>query len=232
MADPEKAYLKFEDGVTIPCMFNPEKFTITKSNKWEPAGGGDTNIHTEPGAPPRPKVAPLLEFRSADSAKISGLELWFDTTDTGRPVTSYTDKIMAKMEISKKLSGRSKAKGNERPPTVIFGWGKMTSFPAVINDISVSFEYFSSNGDPLRARVTLTLTQARPVDGFKFTNPTSGTPMPHRVHRVQRGETLDRISAQYYGDSTRWRTLAAANGIEDPLGLRPGSLISVPELGA
>jgi nucleoid-associated protein YgaU len=48
------------------------------------------------------------------------------------------------------------------------------------------------------------------------------------VHRVQPGETLDRISAQYYGDATQWRRLAAANAVEDPLGLRPGTLLSVP----
>jgi len=69
-------------------------------------------------------------------------------------------------------------------------------------------------------------------NAFTRQNPTSGTPRPHRVHRVQRGETLDRISAKYYGDSTRWRLLADANGIEDPLGIRPGSLITVPQLGS
>jgi nucleoid-associated protein YgaU len=52
------------------------------------------------------------------------------------------------------------------------------------------------------------------------------------VHRVQPGETLDRISARYYGDPTRWRDLALANDIEDPLGLRPGSLLSVPQRSA
>jgi nucleoid-associated protein YgaU len=46
------------------------------------------------------------------------------------------------------------------------------------------------------------------------------------------GETLDRISAQYYGDATRWRALANANGIEDPLSVRPGSLLVIPEITA
>ena len=48
------------------------------------------------------------------------------------------------------------------------------------------------------------------------------------MHRVQPGETLDRISAKYYGDSTRWRQIAAANGITDPLAIRVGSLLSIP----
>jgi nucleoid-associated protein YgaU len=78
----------------------------------------------------------------------------------------------------------------------------------------------------------LELRQFEPSNAFGPQNPTSGTPRPHRVHRVQPGETLDRISARYYGDPTRWRDLALANDIEDPLGLRPGSLLSVPQRSA
>ena len=55
---------------------------------------------------------------------------------------------------------------------------------------------------------------------------------PVPVRRVQPGETLDRISARYYGDSTKWRLLARANGIEDPLAVRAGSLLSVPRQDA
>jgi nucleoid-associated protein YgaU len=74
------------------------------------------------------------------------------------------------------------------------------------------------------------LRQFEPSQAFGPQNPTSGTPRPHRVHRVLPGETLDRISARYYGDSNRWRLLARANGIEDPLAIRPGSLLSVPRM--
>ena len=57
-------------------------------------------------------------------------------------------------------------------------------------------------------RSTCSLTQFAESAAFGPQNPTSGTPDPHRVHRVQPGETLDRISAKYYGDSTRWRAIA------------------------
>ena len=86
---------------------------------------------------------------------------------------------------------------------------------------------------PLRAKVVSELDcSIAESDAFGPQNPTSGTPQPHRVHRVQPGETLDRISAQYYGDSTRWRQIAAANAITDPLALRVGSLLSIPRNGA
>ena len=159
-------------------------------------------------------------------------ELVFDTTATGKPVTDHTNALLSQMEITENIPGTSKQAGNERPPTVTFRWGQLFSFPAVIEKAQVTFEYFSSTGVPLRAKVKLDLKQYEPSKAFTKQNPTSGTPSPHRVHRVQRGETLDRISAQYYGDSTRWRLLASANSIEDPLGLLPGQLISVPQLGS
>jgi hypothetical protein len=227
MAELEKAFLKFEgrDGPKIDCLFNPEKIVITKKNSWKDGSGGDTATAS------RPKAVPVMEFAGAESGSMS-LDLIFDTSDTGKAVTDYTNKLLAQMEVSTGLPGRSKAKGNERPPYVVFHWGQLSSFPCVITEAKVSFEFFSSSGVPLRASVGLSMTQAAPSNAFTKQNPTSGTPTPHRIHRVQRGETLDRISALYYGDSTRWRTLASANGIEDPLGIRPGTLISVPELGS
>ena len=37
---------------------------------------------------------------------------------------------------------------------------------------------------------------------------------------------------RYYGDSTLWRNIAAANGIKDPLALVPGTLLAIPERSA
>jgi nucleoid-associated protein YgaU len=136
------------------------------------------------------------------------------------------------MEVDTSLPGTDETKNNARPPTVVFHWGDQHSFPAVVANLGLTFTYFSSSGVPLRAQMSLDLRQFEPAQAYGPQNPTSGTPRPHRVHRVQPGETLDRISARYYGDSNRWRLLAVANGIEDPLTIRPGSLLTVPRMDA
>jgi hypothetical protein len=220
MAEVEKAYLTFENEPktnSIKCMFNPETIAISASNKW--------------GSKPAPgQPTPSLQFEGQDSGTMS-IGLIFDTTDEGDPVTKYTSKILKKMEIDPDLPGSNEEDNNGRPPYVEFHWGsKLKSFKAVITKADITFDYFSSEGVPLRARVTLALTQFQRDDAFLRQNPTSGTPRPQRMHRIQRGETLDRISARYYGDSTRWRALAAANSIEDPLAIRPGSLLTIPQL--
>lgn len=213
----EKAFLTVEGKSShkIPCMFNPETISITKTNTW--------NSTAMPG-----QHVQEAQFAGQEAATMS-LHLFFDTTDTGKPVTNYTGEILALMDLNESLPDTDDSTNNARPSYVTFHWGRnLTSFPAVITIATVSFEYFSSQGVPLRAKMDLTLKQYQQDDAYTRQNPTSGTPQPHRVHRVQPGETLDRISARYYGDSTRWRLLAGANAIEDPLALRPGSLLSVP----
>ena len=216
MAELEKAFLEVEGGAKIPCLFNPETIAVGRTNYW--------SADAMPG-----RGVPQLRYGGAESGWMS-MQLVFDTTDTGKAVTQYTGALMKLMDVDTSLPGTDEASNNARPPTVTFHWGDLHSFPSVIASLSVAYTYFASNGTPLRATADLQLQQYQPSDAFTKQNPTSGTPKPHRVHRVQPGETLDRISARYYGDSTRWRLLAAANGIEDPLAIRPGALLSVPRL--
>lgn len=211
-----RAHLAVEEGEKIDCLYNPESLSFTRANSWT-AG-------KMPG-----KGVPTLLFAGSSSGKMN-LSLIFDTTGTGKPVTDHTDKILQLMEINPNLPGTDEANYQGRPPTVVFNWGNFSSFPAVVDSASVNFDYFSSDAVPLRANVALSLTQFKDPEKNPPQNPTSGTPRPGRVHRVQPGETLDRISARYYGDATRWRLLAAANALEDPLALRPGALLDIPRL--
>jgi LysM repeat protein len=210
----EKAFLKVENDADIKCLFNPSTISVSASNNWK--------SNPMPGAP-----VSTLTFGGANSGALS-LELTFDTTAEGTSVGTHTSRLMKLLEVDYTLPGADEASRNGRPPIVTFHWGEMVSFPAVVQSVSLNFTYFSSTGTPLRATAQLSLQQYEKSDAFVRQNPTSGTPNPHRVHRVQPGETLDRISARYYGDSTQWRRLAIENGIEDPLAVRPGTLLHVP----
>jgi LysM repeat protein len=212
----QKAYLEVETGARVDCMFNPTTFAFSATNNWE--------SDKIPG-----KNTPSLRYAGGGSGSFS-LSLVFDTTDTGTSVTSYTSALLGLMEIDTSLAGYDAALNNGRPPWVKFHWGTdVHSFKSVITSANVTFTYFSSEGLPLRANVDLSLEQYEADDAWGPQNPTSGTPNPNRTHQVQAGETLDRIAAQYFGDPTRWRSIAAANGIADPLDLDPGRVLSIPE---
>ncbi|MGH9136351.1 MAG: LysM peptidoglycan-binding domain-containing protein [Acidimicrobiales bacterium] len=218
MPSNEKAFLETETKQRIPCSFNPSELQIQMMNRWAadsvPGGG-----------------APSVRYAGSQSGMLS-LSLFFDTTADGSSVTAHTAKLMKLMEPDPSLPGSDEASGNVRPPWVVFHWGDLHSFKAVIGSLDVTFVYFAADGTPLRARAELELTQFEPQLAFAPQNPTSGTPRPHRVHQVHPGETLDRIAAAHYGDPTRWRTIAAANGIEDPLAIRPGTMLAIPRLEA
>jgi hypothetical protein len=216
MTAPVKAYLKTERGATINCLFNPAQLKITKSNSWS----GDNSAG---------RNAPDLVFEGGESGSMS-LDLIFDTTDTGAAVTTHTNTLAGLMSVDKELSDYDSATDTGRPQWVEFHWGDMHTFKAVITSMDLTFTYFASTGVPLRANVSLSLTQYEPEANWGPQNPTSGTPAPHRLHQVHKGETLDRIAARHYKDSTKWRIIAEANGISDPLALRPGAILSIPRL--
>lgn len=212
----QKAYLEIESGGRIDCMFNPTNFAFTTQNKWD--------SDTVPG-----KATPSLRFGGGAGGTFS-LSLVFDTTDTGKAVSIHTDKLLGLMKVDPKLPGFDAKLKIGRPSWVKFHWGThVHSFKAVITSAQVTFTYFSNEGLPLRANVELSLEQFEADDNWGPQNPTSGTPTPERTHQIQVGDTLDRIAARYYGDSTRWRDIADINGIGDPLDLTPGRLLSIPE---
>jgi hypothetical protein len=214
----QKAYLEVESGGRIDAMFNPTTFTFATQNRWE--------SDQVPG-----KATPALRFAGGGGGSFS-LSLIFDTTDTGRAVTVHTNKLLKLMDVDTTLAGYDESKNNGRPPWVKFHWGThLHSFKAVVTSTNVAFTYFSNEGLPLRATVDLSLEQFEPDANWGPQNPTSGTPKPKRTHQVQVGDTLDRIAARYYGDSTKWRDIASLNGIQDPLDLAPGRLLSIPERG-
>ena len=214
MPTDKNAYLETERKERIACLFNPATLKLGVANEWR---GEKT-----PGKGP-----PDLFFAGADSGRFS-TELVFDTTDTGKPVTTYTNKLLKLMEVDKSLPDYDAARKIGRPPWVKFHWGDLHTFTAIIERLDISFTYFAANGAPLRARVSLALKQFHDDSQKAPQNPTSGTPSPHKVHWVQPGETLDRISAQHFGVATQWRVIADANQIADPMRIMPGTMLMIP----
>jgi nucleoid-associated protein YgaU len=215
MTGPAKAYLKTERGDRIDCLFNPSELTVSKSNSWNSGQSKGKN-------------APELRFQGGQSATLT-LSLTFDTTREGGDVTEYTSKLLDLMKSDASLPGGDRHNNSARPPWVEFHWGKLHSFRSIVERLQLKFTYFASDGTPLRAKADLTLKQWKDEAELPLQNPTSSTPTVHTVHTLLPGETLDRVAAAHYQDPTRWRPIAAANGIVDPLAVAPGTTLILPE---
>jgi nucleoid-associated protein YgaU len=215
MSAPEKAYLLIEGNVRIDFLFNPAELTISKSNSWNAgeAKGGN---------------APELLFQSGQSATLS-LSVTFDTTREGTDVTEHTTKLLNLMKVDSNLPGGDPNRNAGRPPWVEFHWGQLHSFKAIVERLQVKFTYFASTGMPLRAKADLSLKQWKDEAELPLQNPTSFTPDVHTVHVLMPGETLDRVAARHYRDATRWRLIANANAIVDPLEVVAGTTLVIPD---
>lgn len=211
-------------GDPIPCQFNPTEYTLNKA------------VQTAEVAIPG-LDSPLLQFVRGQAETLTA-DLFFDTTDQGagthaKPVTDYTDKVYELVKIEP---------STHAPPVCEFSWGlgfpgvsldpglkqqRRGSFRCVVESVRQRFSLFGPWGHPLRATLSVTLKEFKTLAqqikelGLESADHTHS-------HVVAEGETLTRIAAAVYGDPRRWRLIADANQIDDPIALEPGTVLVVP----
>ncbi|SAK99969.1 LysM domain protein [Caballeronia arationis] len=183
--------------------------------------------------------APIQQFVRGGAEKLT-LELFCDTTDQGTginatSVTRETDKFYQLVKVVPALHA---------PPVVTFYWhhefsgnrvhedwgnNRRNSFTGVAESVRQRFTMFSPEGVPLRATVTLTLREWRPLEEQLFELKLESPDRTH-WHQLGSGETLSALAARYYERPGDWRAIAGSNGIEDPRRLAPGSTLTIPSL--
>jgi hypothetical protein len=117
-----------------------------------------------------------------------------------------------------------------RLPVLLFSWGAVgprgRNVRVNLEKVTVDYARFDDLGIPVWAKVALTLVEYTPPT--PFTNPTSGGISGRTKHMLSQGENVVQIATRVYGSPNAWRTVAEANGIDDPLRLKPGRTLSLP----
>jgi Contractile injection system tube protein/LysM domain len=204
----QSAKLQIEGGDTIQCAFNPETYTVSKTNIWT-------------YKPNQSKDYPAPEF-GGGMPMVYTMQLLLDVSLQGSD-QSIKDQANALM---KAMHG-----GGSPPKFVTFSWGSTQLPKAAPLSISIHYSMFHPNGDPMRAFVDLELAQADDSSPpGQAQNPTTRGTAGLRSHIVQDGDSLQSIAYESYGDPTRWRVIAEANGIDDPLRIGRGTALSIPRL--
>jgi hypothetical protein len=212
-------------ATVIPCQFNPTTVKIDKPVNWhsEDEHPQTTGKATADGQKTKPVLnAPMLVFGGGNSATFH-LELIFDTTGDGNTdVRTYTNPLLALTLIGQ---------GKKTPPYVLFVWGEYSSFLSVVTKVEITYTHFLGSGRPVRARASVSFVQASDTDGGKLPaqNPTSMTEA-RKTHVVQQGERIDTLAYMEYRQPHRWREIAEANGLDNPLDLHPGQILVIPQV--
>lgn len=202
-------------SVMINCMFNPYEYTVSKTNSFQEKSKNKSDV-------------PEVDFTKAGAQTLK-LSLVFDTyeDEKEKDVSLTTNKLWKLMETRTRREPDGTKKVS--PPDVVFEWGVFL-FTAVITNMTQKFTLFLENGTPVRAKVDVTFTQYKDSNDYPGQNPTSGGGPTEQIWRVVQGDRLDTIAANVYGDPTKWRLIAERNDIINPLNLRGGQNISIPQL--
>jgi nucleoid-associated protein YgaU len=212
-------------GKALKVQYNPGEYTLTKASTFAevPIPGLDS---------------PIVQFVRGQSETLA-LDLFFDSTEKGTgttadPVTKYTDEFYQLVKIEG---------GTHAPPVLLFSWGEETfpghrgystlggqgrhGFKCVLESVKQRFTFFSPNGVPLRAVLSVQFKEYKTLSDqiaelkLKSADHT-------KTHVVERKDTLPRIAWKAYGDPEDWRLIAEHNGIYDPMQLRTGAVLEIP----
>jgi hypothetical protein len=216
-----KAELDIEGGPTIKALFNPTELSITKANAWnaETKKGTSFSKPAFGGGSPREMSVNLLLDDSIPNGE--------------RKVKEIADELLKMMDVP---SGTGGGNAKAAPPHVTFKWGDVPSFKAACTSLTITFQLFDHTGTPIRADVKLALKQVEPAptsssnSPSRPTNPTTRSEGGLGVHIVRDGDSLHSIAHRSYGDPGRWRLIAEANGIDNPLHLRRGTALDLPRI--
>jgi hypothetical protein len=198
--DPNSKQAQMDRAITVH--FNPEslKLSYTVTVKADTASKNSSSQAAQQSSSSSAKLAIDLVFDTTD--------LFEDQQDDADVVKQITSKIVAAFVAPPEPDGAAQGKPIPANPC-LFLWGTF-QFVGLVDSYNETLEFFSASGVPLRAAVSLSLTENR----YKVTN------IPQRVpgtaQPLPQGSQIGPALSAAGMDPTDWRGTALANGMETP----------------
>jgi hypothetical protein len=216
--------VKADNALTV--QFNPESLKVTYQNQVvQNTGSGDQ------------RGPQATQHVGAGTTKLS-VQLWFDVNaplPEGEPAVDDVRKLTQKVAwfiTPGRVEGSDPPK--YLPPAVRFRWGSF-QFDGVVDSLDETLELFSPEGKPLRASMSLSLSQQK-IQEFQFQQTGPGSSFAgsgagtRPVSQAPAGASIFDLSVSASvgaGLQGNWQAVAAANGIENPRLLAPGQVVDL-----
>ena len=212
---------------SVSFTFNPSSYTISSRPSYRDVRHlmQDTERQEFLGGVTRTMQVTLIfdSFSDNDLFPASELQSVKNLTEgVENRLKPVTDKLK-KLEQAAHVSGEL-----HRPPHVIFSWGNL-NFKGIITSYSCEYTMFSMEGKPIRASVRLAITEEKDAQTAARESPFE-SPDRTKTRVVVEGMSLWSIAYEEYDDCEKWRIIAKANNIMNPLDIRPGQVIRVPAI--
>lgn len=185
-------------------MYNPDELRLEQGNNFVEVG--------IPGLD-----APPVQYVRG-KARTLAMDLFFDSYEADQDVRTHTGPLVKLLD---------KAPLRAAPPVLLFSMGQF-NFQCVLVDASQRFTMFRRDGTPVRSTISVRFQEFVRVEISTEQGLFIGPPT---LHNVVRSETASSIANAVLGDPARWREVAQANGLDDPLNIPPGLTLQVPQGG-
>lgn len=213
----KKAKIEVEgsnENKEIEVLFNPSQYMLT-----------DAANYAEQEAPG--KDSPLLNYKGGKTSTLS-MELFFDTSGILTTSSSASEKAKDVSKKVKKFTELVYIQGSlHAPPKVKFIWGSL-SFYGVVTKVDSTYTKFTEEGMPVQAKLKVEFKSV-PNKNQKRKSPFE-SPDRTKCRTVREDFTIWDIAQNEYGDVSKWKVIAKANGIANPLNIQPGTVLEVPAL--
>jgi hypothetical protein len=219
MAQATLTQAKPTPGASVTFQFNPERLTINHQLKLQEMPGQTSSANkSSSSSSANTSSLPMDEVirqLGITTIKIDKLQFY------GTATASACETLLGWSYATKDPSKPEKAV----PYELSFEWGAL-SYNVYMEQVNVGYTKFTGDGIPVRAEVGITMHQTDPP--MPGTNPTSGGLPGRRAHVLDGSECLPSVAMAAYGSPSAWRDVARANGIDDPLRVRPGRTLYLP----
>lgn len=224
MADEQKVYKKAtlielnqtftkekDGGKQVEVQFNPESLKVSFANQIVQPQGNDQSA----GNAGR-------QFVGAGTTKLA-LQLWFDVNAMEKAPVDDVRRLTQEVIYFMKPQTAETDATKKAPPGVRFVWGSF-KFDGMVDSIEESLEFFSPAGKPLRASISLTLSQQNILE-VDLGAQVPGQQGQKPLKPAKQGDSLQAMAGK--AGKGNWQAIAAANGIEDALRMAPGQLVDL-----
>jgi hypothetical protein len=140
-------------GDPIEVQFNPTTLRLAITNT---TSGNKSAGH------------PDVQYTGQGSATLT-LDLVFDTADEGttaNPISVRKKTTIVEQLIYPQVDMTDEKKNKRVPPRVRFHWGDLL-IDGVVDSVTMDFDHFSSQGVPLRAKVSCSIKQQKPEYAYR-----------------------------------------------------------------
>jgi hypothetical protein len=195
-------------GPPWTALFNPTELGFSRKNKY----------NTTPSAG---SSQPQTSYGGGEPDQVS-IDLFFDGTGVVESPLTVGERIDALLLLAS-------FQGDTHQPYYLHAhWGRF-DFRGVLTQADVTYTLFDRAGEPLRAKVKITLQEAV-APGPLAREEGRNSPDLYQSWLVKDGQRLEQIAFAVYGSAEYWRPLAEANALRNPRALATGQTLVLPPI--